>query len=79
LEELVAPKPKPLVIPEIRVGAEVILIDIVTHTYEVFKTPNIILKDTHVVEKLKSQLIILAKPVDTTCEQLVDDLDVGIK
>jgi hypothetical protein len=55
------------------------LIDIVTHTSEVFKIPNIILKDTHVVEKLKFQPIILVKHVDTTCEQLVDDLVVGVK
>jgi hypothetical protein len=55
------------------------LIDIVTCTSEVFKTPDIILKDKLVVEKLKSQLIILAKLVDTTCEQLVDDFVVGVK
>jgi hypothetical protein len=47
------------------------LIDIVTHTSKVFKTPDIILKNKHVVEKLKSQPINLVK--------LVDDLVVGVK
>ncbi len=28
------------------------MINIVTHAYEVFRTPYIVLKDTHVVEKL---------------------------
>ncbi len=79
MEELVTPKPIPLVIWEIGVGVEVTLIDIVTHTSEVLKTPNIILKDKHVVEKLKSKPIILVKLVDTTCEQFVDDLVVGVK
>jgi len=40
LEELVFPKPIPLVILEVGVGAEVTLIGIVTHAYEVFRTPN---------------------------------------
>lgn len=40
LEELVFPKPIPLVIPEVEVGAEVTLIGIVTHASEVFRTPN---------------------------------------
>jgi len=40
LEELVFPKPIPLVIPEVGVGAEVTLIGIVTHVFEVFRTPN---------------------------------------
>jgi hypothetical protein len=44
LEELVTPKLVPLTIPEIGVGANVTLIDIVTHAYKVFKTLNIVLK-----------------------------------
>jgi hypothetical protein len=44
LEELVTPKLVPLTIPEIGVGADVTLIDIVTHAYEVFRTQNIVLK-----------------------------------
>jgi hypothetical protein len=79
LEELIIPKPIPLVILEIGVGVEVTLIDIVTHTFEVFKTLDIILKDTLIDEKLKSQPIILAKLINTTCEQLVDDLAIGVK
>jgi hypothetical protein len=67
LEKLVAPKPILLIIPEIGVSIEATLINIVTHTFEVFKTQDIILKDT-LVEKLRSQLIILVKPVDTTSE-----------
>jgi hypothetical protein len=51
LEELVTPKPIPLVIPKIGVGAEVTLIDIVTHVFEVFKTLNIVLKDTPIVKR----------------------------
>ncbi len=79
MEELIIPKPIPLVILEIGVGVEVTLIDIVTHTFEVFKTLDIILKDTLIDEKLKSQPIILAKLINTTCEQLVDDLAIGVK
>jgi len=79
LEELIIPKPIPLVILEIGVGVEVTLIDIVTHTFEVFKTLDIILKDTLIDEKLKSQPIILAKLINTTSEQLVDDLAIGVK
>jgi len=79
LEELIIPKPIPLVILEIGVGVEVTLIDIVTHTFEVFKTLDIILKDTLIDEKLKSQPIILAKLINTTGEQLVDDLAIGVK
>jgi len=67
LEKLVTPKPIFLIIPEIGVSIEATLINIVTHTFEVFKTQDIILKDT-LVEKLRSQLIILAKPIDTTSE-----------
>jgi hypothetical protein len=40
LEELVFPKPIPLVIPEVGVGAELTLIGIVTHASKVFRTPN---------------------------------------
>ncbi len=56
-----------------------ILIDIVTHAYEVFKTLNIVLKDTSIVERQGSQPVLLAEPVGTTCEQPIDDLIVGVK
>jgi hypothetical protein len=51
LEELVTPKPIPLVIPNIGVGAKVTLIDTIIHASEVLKTPNIVLKDTFVLER----------------------------
>ncbi len=50
MEEPITPKPIPLVMPKIRVGVELTLIDTVTHALEVFKTPDIVLNDTHVVE-----------------------------
>jgi hypothetical protein len=46
LEEPVTPKPIPLMILEIGVGTEVTLIDIVTYAYEVFRTLDMVLKDT---------------------------------
>ncbi len=51
MEELVTPKPVPLIILKFGVGAKVTLIDIVTHASKVFKTPDTILKDKLVVEK----------------------------
>jgi hypothetical protein len=53
LEELVIPKLVPLVIPKIGVGLEVTLIDIITHTFKVFKTLDTILKDTPIAERSK--------------------------
>ncbi len=51
----------------------------VIHAFEVFRITDTILKDTLVMEKLDLQLILLNKPIDTTCEQLVDDLATIIK
>jgi hypothetical protein len=79
LEKLVIPKPISLVIPKIGVGVEVTLIDFVIHAFEVFKTLDIILKDTLVARRLGSQPITLVKPINTTSEQLVDDLILGVK
>jgi hypothetical protein len=53
LEELVTPKPIPLVIPETRVGTWVTLINNVTHGSEVLKILDITLKDTPTIEKPK--------------------------
>ncbi len=78
-EEPITPKPISLVIPKIGVGVKVTLIDIVTHAFEVFMTPNTILKDTFVTKKLGSEPIPLVEPVDTTSEQHVDDLIIGAK
>ncbi len=74
LEEPITPKPIPLTIPKIRVGVEVTLINIVTHAFKVFRTPNIVLKDTPIVEKPRFESIPLAEPIDTIGEQHVDDL-----
>ncbi len=79
MEKHVTPKPVPSVIPKIGVGAKVILIDIITHALEVFKTPIIVSKDTPIVERLRSQPVPLVEPIDTTCEQHVDDLIAGVK
>jgi hypothetical protein len=53
LEEHVAPKPIPLVIPKIGVSTWVTLIGNVTHAFEVLKTPNTTLKDRPIIEKLE--------------------------
>ncbi len=74
MEEPITPKLVPLVIPKIGVGEEVTLIDIVTHASNVFRTPNIVLKDTPIVDKPRSKPIPLAEPIDTIGEQHVDDL-----
>ncbi len=60
-EEPTIPKPIPLIILEIRIGTKVILIDSITHAFEVFRTLNMIFKDTHVIERPKSQSVFLAK------------------
>jgi hypothetical protein len=50
LEKPVTPKPIPLVILKIGVDTKVILIDNITHASGIFLIPNIVLKDTFVVE-----------------------------
>jgi hypothetical protein len=59
--EPVSPKPIPLVILEIEVGAKVTLINIGTHAFKVFRTTNTILKDTHVANRQGSEPIILTE------------------
>jgi hypothetical protein len=54
------------------------LIDNITHAFEVFKTLDILLKDTLIIERPRLQSVPLAKPIDTTCEH-VDDLLAGVK
>jgi hypothetical protein len=49
----------------------------ITHVFEVFKIQDLVLKDTPVVER--PGLVLLVEPLDTTCEQLVDDLIIGVK
>jgi hypothetical protein len=48
------------------------LIDSITRAFEVFRTPNTILKDTPIAERPKSRLVSLAELVNTTCEWLAD-------
>jgi hypothetical protein len=55
------------------------LIDSVTHAFEVFKTLDIVLKDTPTMEKSDSRPVHLVELVNTTCEQLVDDLIASVK
>ncbi len=55
------------------------MIDTVTHASEVFKTLDIVSKDTPIVERPWSQHVPLAEPIDTIGEQHVDDLIAGVK
>jgi hypothetical protein len=70
LEEHVTPKLVPLIIPKIGT---------ITHTFEVFKTRDTILKDTPIVERPQSKHVPLAKLVDTISEQVVEDLAARVK
>jgi hypothetical protein len=70
-EELVTPKLVPLILPKIKVGAEVTLIDSVIHAFKVFKTPDIVLKDTPIMKRPIFQPIPLCA--------LVDDLVARVK
>jgi hypothetical protein len=64
----------PLAIPQIKIGVQVTLIDIITHAYEVFKTPYTILKDTLVTKRPRLDFVSLVKPAKTIGQQHVDDL-----
>ncbi len=44
------------------------MITTITHAYEVFRTLNIVLKDTPIVEILRFEFILLAELVDTRNE-----------
>jgi hypothetical protein len=74
LEKPITPKLVPLIILKIGVGVEITLINIITHAFEVFKTLDIVLKNTHVVERLVFESVLLVKHVDTIDEQHVDEL-----
>jgi hypothetical protein len=73
LEELITPKLVPIAIP-IGVGEKVTLIDIVTHASKVFRTPFMVLKDTPLVKRPWFEPIPLTELIETTSEQLVNDL-----
>jgi hypothetical protein len=47
---------------------EVTLIDTITHAFKFFRNLNLVLKDTHIVERPWS------KPIDTTNDKHVDDI-----
>jgi hypothetical protein len=68
LEKIITPKSIPLVILEIGVGIDIILIDNITHAFEVFRTLNTVLMDTPIIEGLRFQLVPLDEPVDTIGE-----------
>ncbi len=68
LEKLVTPKRIPLIILEIGVGIEVILIDSITHAFEVFRTLDIVLKDTPIIKTPESQLVALVESIDNIGE-----------
>ncbi len=79
MEEHVTPKHVPFILLEIGVGTKVMLIDNVTHAFEVFRTPDIVLKDTPIMERPYPHPIALVELVDTIGEQPADDLAVGVK
>jgi hypothetical protein len=54
------------------------LINIITHAFEVFKNPHIVLKDTHDVKRPIFELVPLVELVDTLGEH-VDDLARRVK
>jgi hypothetical protein len=78
LEKHVTSKPIPLVLLDIGVGMEVTLIDTIIHASKVFKTLDLILRDTFVLERPWFKLVPLAELIDTTCEH-VDDLVARVK
>jgi hypothetical protein len=79
LEEHVTPKPVPLGIQKIGIGVELTLIDTITHAFEVFRTLDIVLKDTYVTQRPWSKPIPLAEPIDTIGEKHVDDLATNVE
>ncbi len=54
------------------------MINIITHAFEVFRNPHIVIKDTHVVKRPRSKHVPLTKLVDTIGEH-VDDLVARVK
>jgi hypothetical protein len=74
LQILVTPKSIPLAIPQIGVGVKVTMIDISLHAFEFFRTSEVVLKGTHVLEKPKLEPSTLVEPIDVSNEKHVDDL-----
>jgi hypothetical protein len=48
------------------------MIDTTLNTFEVFRTPIIVLKDISVIEKPKLEPSTIVEPIDVSCEKLVD-------
>lgn len=78
-EETITLKFIPLAIPHIRVGVVVTMIDIIIYASKVFITPNIILKDTPITKRPRPDFVFLAEFVETTNQQHVDDLVIGVE
>jgi hypothetical protein len=58
------PKPIPLNIPHIGVSVEVIMIDTTLHAFKVFRTLEVVLRNTPITEKLKPKPNTLVEFVD---------------
>ncbi len=70
----VTPKSIPLTILQIGVGVKVIMIDIGLHACEIFRTLEVMLKDTLIIEKPKLEPSTLVEFVYASNEKHVDDL-----
>jgi hypothetical protein len=79
LEEPIILESIPLIIPEIVIRVKVIFIDTITHAFEVFRTLDIVLKDTLVVERPRFKPIPLVELVNIISEKLVDGLATCVK
>lgn len=49
------------------------MIDTITHAFKQFRTLDLVLKDTHIVERPGSE------PIDTTNDKHVDDLATNVE
>jgi len=78
-EKLVTQKLIPLIIPKIGIGIKVTLIDNIACASKVFRTLDIILKDTPIIKGTKFQLVPLVELIGTTCKQPIDDLTTNVK
>jgi hypothetical protein len=79
LEKLVTQKLIPLIIPKIGIGIKVTLIDNIACVSKVFRTLDIILKDTPIIKGTKFQLVPSLEFIGTTGKQPIDDLTTNVK
>ncbi len=68
------PKHVPLTIPHIEVGVEVIIINIALHASKVFRTLEVVMKNTFVVNEPQLKPSIIVEFVDVLDEKNVDNL-----